>query len=81
MLRDPKKFLTLATKLLAELLAALTKVAKGELAWWILNFREVEAGFGRAVRGRHLFDQYFQTNEEFGSLYSVEELLKVDFAQ
>ena len=44
---DPKKFLTLDTKLLA----ARTKVAKGELARQILNFKEVEAGFRRAVRG------------------------------
>ena len=44
---DPKKFLTLDTKLLA----ALTKVAQGELARQILNFKEVEAGFRRAVRG------------------------------
>ena len=76
-LRDPQKFLTLDTKLLA----ALTKVAKGELARQILNFKEVEAGKGRAVRGRqilYLFDQYFKTNEEVGSLYSVEDLLKVN---
>ena len=77
MLRDPKKFLALDTKLLA----ALTKVAKGELARQILNFKEGEAGFGRAVRGRqilYLLDQYFKTNEEVGSLYSAEDLLKVN---
>ena len=66
-LRDPQKFLTLDTKLLA--------------ARQILNFKDVEAGKGRAVRGRqilYLFDQYFKTNEEVGSLYSVEDLLKVN---
>ena len=75
-LRDPGKFLTLDTKLLA----ALTKVARGELSREILIFKETEATKSRAVRGRqvlYLFDQYFKTNEEVGSLYSVEDLLKV----
>ena len=79
-LRDPGKFVTLDTKLLA----ALTKVAKGELARQILNFKETEAGERRAVRGRqvlYLFDQHFKTNEEVGSLYSVEDLLKVNLLQ
>ena len=79
-LRDPGKFLTLDTKLLA----SLSKVAKGELARQILNFKEVEAGQERAVRGRqvlYLFDQHFKTNEEVGSLYSVEDLLKVTLVQ
>ena len=43
-------------------------------------FKETEASKSRAVRGRqvlYLFDQYFKTNEEVGSLYSVEDLLKV----
>ena len=75
-LRDPGKFLTLDTKLLA----ALTKVARGELTREILIFKETEASKSRAVTGRqvlYLFDQYFKTNEEAGSLYSVEDLLKV----
>ena len=79
-LRDPGKFVTLDMKLLA----ALTKVAKGELARQILNFKETEAGERRAVRGRqvlYLFDQHFKTNEEVGSLYSVEDLLKVNLLQ
>ena len=79
-LRDPGKFVTLDTKLLA----ALTKVAKGELARQILNFKETEAGERRAVRGRqvlYLFHQHFKTNEEVGSLYSVEDLLKVNLLQ
>eukprot|EP00439_Symbiodinium_sp_Y106_P027980 s7047_g3.t1 len=62
-LRDPGKFLTLDTKLLA----ALTKVARGELSREILIFKETEATKSRAVRGRqvlYLFDQYFKTNEE-----------------
>ena len=56
-------------------------MAKGELARQILNFKETEAGERRAVRGRqvlYLFDQHFKTNEEVGSLYSVEDLLKVN---
>eukprot|EP00439_Symbiodinium_sp_Y106_P044258 s3960_g5.t1 len=75
-LRDPGKFLTLDTKLLA----ALTKVARGELSREILIFNQTEATKSRAVRGRqvlYLFDQYFKTNEEVGSLHSVEDLLKV----
>ena len=58
-LRDPGKFVTLDTKLLAEL----TQVAKGELARQILNFKETEAGERRAVRGRqvlYLFDQHLR---------------------
>ena len=68
-LREPGKFLTLDTKLLA----ALTKIAKGEL----VNFKETEANAGRAVRGRQvlfMFNQHFRTNEELGALYSVEDL-------
>ena len=75
-LRDPGKFLTLDTKLLT----ALTTVARGELAPEILIFKETEAAKNRVVRGRqvlYLFDQYFKTSEEVGSLYSVEDLLKV----
>ena len=73
-LRDPGKFLTLDKKFLA----ALTKVAKGELARQILNFKEAEAANLHAVRGRQvlfMFNQHFKTNEEVGSLYSVEDLL------
>ena len=75
-LRDPGKFVTLDTKILA----SLSKISKGELARQVLNFKEKEAVAGRAVRGRqvlYLFEQYFKTNEEVGSLYSVEDLLKV----
>ena len=63
-LRETGKFLTLDTKLLA----ALSKI------------EEVEASKGHAVRGRQvllMFEQFFETNEEAGSLYSVEDLLKV----
>ena len=59
-------------------------MAKGELARQILNFKETEAGERRAVRGRqvlYLFDQHFKTKEEVGSLYSVEDLLKVNLLQ
>ena len=75
-LRDTGKFLTLDTKLLA----ALSKIVKGELGRRILNHKEVEASKGHAVRGRQvllMFEQFFKTNEEAGSLYSVEDLLKV----
>ena len=59
-------------------------MANGELARQILNFKETEAGERRAVRGRqvlYLFDQHFKTNDEVGSLYSVEDLLKVNLLQ
>ena len=75
-LRETGKFLTLGTKLLA----ALSKIVKGELGRRILNHKEVEASKGHAVRGRQvllMFEQFFKTNEEAGSLYSVEDLLKV----
>ena len=52
----------------------LSKVAKGELARQVLNFKESEAAAGRAVRGRQvlfMFEQHFKTNEAAGSLYSV----------
>ena len=49
-LRDAGKFLTLDTKILA----ALSRVAKGELARQILNYKETEAAHGRAVRGRQV---------------------------
>ena len=62
------------------MLAALTKIARGELSREVLIFKETEASKNKAVRGRqvlYLFDQYFKTNEEVGALYSVEDLLKV----
>ena len=52
----------------------------GDLGRQIINYKESEAAGGRAVRGRQvllIFDHYFKTNEEAGSLYSVEDLLKV----
>jgi hypothetical protein len=75
-LRDTGKFLTLDTKLLA----SLTKISKGELQRQILNYKESEALQSRAVRGRqvlYMFEQHFKTNEAAGSLYSLEDLLKV----
>ena len=75
-LRNPGKFLTLDSKLLAVLM----KVAKGELAREILIFKDTEAANGRAVRGGqvlYLIDQYFKTKEKVGSLYSAEDLLRV----
>ena len=59
-------------------------MAKGELARQILNFKKTEAGERRAVRGRQVFylvAQHFKPNEEIGSLYSVEDLLKVNLLQ
>ena len=75
-LRTTGKFLTLDTKILN----ALSVVAKGELNRQIINYKESEAVAGRAVRGRQvlfMFEQFFKTNEAAGSLYSVEDLLKV----
>ena len=70
------KFLTLDTKILS----AISRVAKGDLARQIIKYKESEASANRAVRGRQvllLFEHYFKTNEEAGSLYSIEDLLKV----
>ena len=75
-LADPGKFRTLDTKLLA----ALTKVAKGELSQQILNYKESEAQQGRIVRGRQvllMFEVHFKTSEEAGALYGTEDLLKI----
>ena len=75
-LRHTGKFITLDTKILN----ALSVVAKGELNRQIINYKESEAAASRAVRGRQvlfMFEQFFKTNEAAGSLYSVEDLLKV----
>ena len=47
-MRETGKFLTLETKLLA----ALTRVPRGEISRQVLNFKETEATSGRAVRGQ-----------------------------
>ncbi|CAE7938904.1 Pacrg, partial [Symbiodinium necroappetens] len=60
------KFLTLDTKILN----ALSRVAKGELNRQIINYKESEAIL-------FMFEQFFKANEAAGSLYSVEDLLKV----
>ena len=68
--------MTLDTKILS----AISRVAKGDLARQIIKYKESEASANRAVRGRQvllLFEHYFKTNEEAGSLYSIEDLLKV----
>ena len=75
-LRITGKFLTLDTKILN----SLSRVAKGELNRQIINYKESEAAAGRAARGRQvlfMFEQFFKANEAAGSLYSVEDLLKV----
>ena len=75
-LQDPGKFLTLDTKLSA----ALTRSAGGDLATRILNFKEQQSRKGIQVRGRYvllMFEDYFKTSEEAGSLYRVEDLLGV----
>ena len=76
LLRETGKFLTLDTNILS----ALSRVAKGDLARQIINYKGSEASANRAVRGRQvllMFEHYFKTNEEAGSLYSIEDLLKV----
>ena len=75
-LQDPGKFLTLDTKLSADL----TRSAGGDLATRILNFKEQQSRKGIQVRGRYvllMFEDYFKTSEEAGSLYRVEDLLGV----
>ena len=75
-LQDPGKFLTLDTKLSA----ALTRSAGGDLATRILNYKEQQSRKGIQVRGRYvllMFEDYFKTSEEAGSLYRVEDLLGV----
>ena len=67
---------TLDTKLAA----ALTRRAKGDLANRIINYKEEKAKLGIQIRGRMIllmFDDYFKTSEEAGSLYRVEDLLNV----
>jgi len=72
-LQDPGKFLTLDTKLSA----ALTRSAGGDLATRIVNYKEQQSRKGIQVRGRYvllMFEDYFKTSEEAGSLYRVEDL-------
>ena len=66
-LQDPGKFITLDTKLSA----ALTRPAKGDLATKIHNFKDEKSKKGIQVRGRRvllMFEDYFRTSEEAGSL-------------
>ena len=75
-LQEPGKFITLDTKLLA----ALPRSAKGDLATKIHNFKDENSKKGIQVRGRCvllMFEDYFKTSEEAGSLYRVEDLLGV----
>ena len=75
-LQEPGKFITLDTKLSA----ALTRSAKGDLATKIHNFKDENSKKGIQVRGRRvllMFEDYFKTSEEAGSLYRVEDLLGV----
>jgi hypothetical protein len=75
-LQDPGKFLTLDI----QLSAALTRSAGGGLATRILNFKEQQSRKGIQVRGRYvllMFEDYFITPEEAGSLYRVEDVLGV----
>ena len=67
---------TLDTKLSA----ALTRSAKSDLATKIHNFKDEKPKKGIHVRGRRvllMFEDYFRTSEEAGSLYRVEDLLGV----
>ena len=75
-LGDPEQFETLDTKLLA----ALSRIARGDLSRQILTYKEQQAALDKVVRGRQvllMFEQYFRTNEEARALYSTEDLLKV----
>ncbi len=75
-LGNPGDFVTLDTKILAQL----SRAAEGELARQILTFKDTEAQSKREVRGRQvllMFEQYFKTNEEAGALYGTENLLQV----
>ena len=63
LLRETGKFLTLDTKILS----ALSRVAKGDLARQIINFKESEATANRAVRGRQvllIFEHYFRPTKK-----------------
>ena len=56
------------------------KLQEGDLATRILNFKEQQSRKGIQVRGRYvllMFEDYFKTSEEAGSLYRVEDLLGV----
>ena len=48
---------------------------------WILAVYDRHAGHSSLRDPGNLFDQHFKTNEEVGSLYSVEDLLKVNLLQ
>ena len=76
LLREIGKFLTLDTKILS----ANSRVARGDLARQIINYKESEATANRAIRGRQvllMFEHCFKTDEDAGSLYSIGDLLKV----
>ena len=65
-LRSPGKFITLDTKLSA----ALTRVAQGDLATKVLNFKDEQAKAGIQVRGRMIFlmfEDHFRTSQEVGN--------------
>ena len=75
-LQEPSKFITLDIKLSA----ALARSAKGDLTTKIHNFKDEKSKKGIQVRGRRvllMFEDYFRTSEEAGSLYRVEDLLGV----
>ena len=75
-LQNPGKFVTLDTKLSS----ALTRFAKGDLGTRILNYKDEMSKNNVQVRGRTvllMFDDYYKTSIEAGSLYRVEDLLGV----
>ena len=75
-LQNPGKFITLDTKLSS----ALTRSAKGDLGTRILNYKDEMSKNNVQVRGRTvllMFDDYYKTSIEAGSLYRVEDLLGV----
>ena len=60
--------------------AALTRSAKADFATKIHNFKDEKFKKGIQIRGRRdllMFEDYFRTSEEAGSLYRVEDLLGV----
>ena len=63
-----------------KLSAAVMRSAGGDLATRILNYKENQSRKGVQLRGRCvllIFEDYFKTSEEAGSLYRVEDLLGV----
>ena len=74
-LSNPRQFVTLDTKILAQL----SRVAKGDLATQISISKRLrrQVVVLRVRQVLFMFEQYFRTNEEAGALYGTEDLLKI----